>query len=230
MIKRQNDSLMQPESAQTWTNAIARTVGYGLLILSLFDIISILYPPQLMNPVWEFQTMGALVERVAVPLLGIFLVFSGADAGRKVGEGLILKFLSWLCLLVAVLLLLMIPLGINNTLRINRQIIQQATEQYQNQMAQVVQVEKQLSQTSPEDLKKFIQSQGGAVNNQDPQQLKTNFSVKITESKQKFYTQSQQKQASQRLNVFKNSLKWNLGALVAAALFIYIWLMASWAW
>lgn len=52
-----------------------RWVGYGLLLLALFDTIEVLTPPQFTNPAWEFQTIGALVERVPVPLLGLVLVF-----------------------------------------------------------------------------------------------------------------------------------------------------------
>ncbi|UWU49497.1 hypothetical protein APLC1_4353 [Limnospira platensis C1] len=37
-----------------------RAVGYGLLFLSMLDLLTIILPPQLMNPVWEFQTMGGL--------------------------------------------------------------------------------------------------------------------------------------------------------------------------
>ena len=32
-----------------------------------------------MNPAWEFQTFGGLVERVAVPLIGLVFVFYGKE-------------------------------------------------------------------------------------------------------------------------------------------------------
>ena len=54
---------------------IIRWVGYGLLILALFDVIEMFIPARFMNPNWEFQTIGALVERVAVPLIGFAFVF-----------------------------------------------------------------------------------------------------------------------------------------------------------
>ncbi|MCJ8280423.1 MAG: hypothetical protein MJK14_11100 [Rivularia sp. ALOHA_DT_140] len=46
--------------------SIMRWVGYGLLILALFDVIEMFIPTRFMNPNWEFQTFGALVEKVAV--------------------------------------------------------------------------------------------------------------------------------------------------------------------
>ena len=57
------------------TLPILRWVGYGFLVLGLFDTIEIFIPAKFMNPSWEFQTFGALVERVTVPLIGFVLVF-----------------------------------------------------------------------------------------------------------------------------------------------------------
>jgi len=52
-----------------------RIAGYGLLGLSLFDIIDIL--SHFGDPGWEFQIVRNLVERAPVPLLGLVLVFVG---------------------------------------------------------------------------------------------------------------------------------------------------------
>jgi hypothetical protein len=62
---------------------IFRVLGYGLLLLALFDILEMFIPPGFMNPAWEFQTFGALVERVPVPLIGFVLVFYGEKYSRK---------------------------------------------------------------------------------------------------------------------------------------------------
>ena len=55
--------------------AVVNLVGYSLLIFSLFDYIHIIVPPQFTNFIWEFQTIGTLVEHVAVPLIGLAMVF-----------------------------------------------------------------------------------------------------------------------------------------------------------
>lgn len=85
------------------SSSLFRLVGYGLLVLALFDFIHILIPLRLMNPMWEFQTTGALVERVPVPLLGLMLVFYGETSSRKRWESNLLKFLSWASLLIGLL-------------------------------------------------------------------------------------------------------------------------------
>ncbi|MDY7023338.1 MAG: HpsJ family protein, partial [Cyanobacteriota bacterium] len=62
VLRRFNVSLLRSINLVRW-------VGYGFLVLSFFDLIDILYPPDFMNPAWELQTMGQIVERLAVPLL-----------------------------------------------------------------------------------------------------------------------------------------------------------------
>ena len=82
--------------SQQGSMTIVRVLGYGLLLLALFDIIEMFIPPNFMNPAWEFQTIGALVERVPVPLIGLVLVFFGERHSRTKWEIPILKLLAWL--------------------------------------------------------------------------------------------------------------------------------------
>ena len=85
---------------------ILRWVGYGLLVLFLFDLVETLVPLRLMNPVWEFQTMGTLVEIAAVPLIALGLVFFGEGISRAKLERPVLKSLSWLALLYGIVKIL----------------------------------------------------------------------------------------------------------------------------
>ena len=112
-----------------------RLSGYALLLLSLFDLVEKLIPLQLMNPVWEFQTLGEIVERVPLPLLGLVLVFYGENYRRVRGEIYLLKFLSWLALLLGVAFWLLIPLGVSNTIRIERQNQEQIVAQVDQKKA-----------------------------------------------------------------------------------------------
>ena len=70
----------QDQARQLFSSGILRLVGYGLLVMAIIDLLFLLIPPQLMNPLWEFQTMGAIVERIPVTLLGIVLVYYGEKA------------------------------------------------------------------------------------------------------------------------------------------------------
>ncbi len=108
--------------------ALLRLAGYGLLLLSLFDYINIFTPPRFTNPVWEFQVMGEMVEKMPVPLIGFAFVFFGKDAYRKDLEEIAIKVLSWLALVLGIMFLLLIPLGVNNTLRIDNFNTEQSTK------------------------------------------------------------------------------------------------------
>ncbi|MBD2388528.1 HpsJ-like protein, cyanoexosortase A-associated [Cylindrospermum sp. FACHB-282] len=208
---------------------IWRLVGYGLLLLVFFDIVEIFVPPNFMNPVWEFQTMGSLVERVAVPLLSLLLIFSGKLEKRAKWERPLLAFFSWLTLLVGLLYILLIPLGVTNTVRLYNTNLEQFKREYSQQVSQANQVEKQLNETTPTQLENLLKRQGRSLDGRDPQELKTQLLAQLGQAKQQIKTQGEARKSSGNLRLLKSSVKWNLGALVSAALFITIWKRTRWA-
>jgi hypothetical protein len=209
-----------------------RWIGYGLLIFSFIDSIQVFIPPQFTNPAWELQTIGALVERVPVPLLGLTLIFFGEFYDRTGLEKLALRVLSWICLVLAILFLLMIPLGVMGTSRIDGGNDQQVNKQVEERMGQLKQLEDQLNQSKPEDIKTLgsqLSNFGITVNAEKPDELKAEILTRIQRVRADVQQQSQQGRSNQRLVLFKNSLKWNLGALIAATLFFVVWRSTDWA-
>src|SRR3712207_1052054 len=158
--------------SQQGSMTIVRLLGYGLLLLALFDIIEMFVPPNFMNPAWEFQTIGALVERVPVPLIGLVLVFFGELHSRSTWEIPILKVLSWLTLLFGIFFFLLIPLGLVNTIRLNTQNVAQIKTVSTQQISQAEQLEQQVSKASPEQIGNFFKSQGRKIDGKNPQELK----------------------------------------------------------
>jgi hypothetical protein len=206
-----------------------RIIGYGMLFLSSLEIVDTLLPPNFMNPNWEFQTMGRLVNQVGVPLIAILFVFSGKLTKRAKWEPLILGLLSHLTLIVALLYILLLPLGVLNTVRLYNTNIEQIKTGYEQRLSQANQVEKQLSQTSPTEIDSLIKRQGGSLNGRNPEDVKNQILSELTQAKQQLKTQKETNQSSITLNLFKNSVKWNLGALVSSALFFIIWKETRWA-
>lgn len=221
--------LQQFSFSQLRSINLFRLLGYCLLVLALFDIVDLFVPPNFLNPAWEFQTIGALVERVPVTLIGLTLVFYGEDYSRGKLELPFLKFLSGLTLLLGILFILFIPLGITNTIRLNNQIAVQVTNQYNQQLSGVKQVEKQLSQATPEQINQFIQNQGEALDSKTPEELKNQVASRLTQGKEKLKTQAVETKSAQTRNLLKKSVKWNLGALISATFFITIWKLTKWA-
>jgi hypothetical protein len=216
---------MKSQSDTPWSVGIFRRVGYGLLLLALFDLLATLLPLNLMNPLWQFETMGAIVERVAVPLIGLVLVFFGEEKFRSSLEQNFLKFIRWLCLLVGVLFFLLIPLGITSTLQVKKVNDTQMGEQFKQQKSRIDRVERQLNSIQDQELENFIKSQGRTLDGQTPQQARQQFIEKINKDKSQLKNQFEQAKATRRLTLLKNLAKWSLGALVSGVLFIYIWFL-----
>lgn len=220
---------MKSQSDTPWSVAVFRKIGYGLLLLALFDLIATLIPLNFMNPMWQFETMGAIVERVAVPLIGLVLVFFGEEKFRSSLEQKLLKSLRWLCLLVGVLFFLLIPLGLVSTIQAKKINDTQMDGQFRQQKVRIDRVEKQLNIIQDQDLENFIKSQGRSLDGQSPQQARDQFLEKIKKDKKQLQAQFEQAKATRRLTLLKNCAKWSLGALVSGILFIYIWFLTRWA-
>ncbi len=209
-----------------------RWVGYGLLLFAVIDVLLLLYPPQITNAVWQLQTMGQIVERMPVPLMGLALVFFGDSYDRSGLEDNLVKLLSWVSLLLAVGFLVMVPLGVVNTLRINTQNNQQITAQAEGRLQELKQVEEQVSAGTTADLREMAQElnrMGLAVDVNKPEELKTEILSRIGTAREQIPPQTEATRKGQRLVLLKNSAKWNLGALISSLLFFYIWKGTDWA-
>lgn len=209
-----------------------RLVGYGLLLFALADTLLVFYPPQFTNAAWELQTMGAVVERLPVPLLGLVMVFFGEDYERNRLEDIFLKIVSWFSLLLAIAFLLLLPLGINNTLRINAENNQGIQAQAQQRQAELEAVETQVNESSSGDLQNLaleLNRMGLPVDTANTQALKSDILARVATAKEQLPGQTQAARNNQRQVLLKNSFKWNLGALIGSILFFYIWRGTYWA-
>ncbi|MDY6900247.1 MAG: HpsJ family protein, partial [Cyanobacteriota bacterium] len=178
---------------------------------------------------------GALVERVAVPLIGFAFIFLAGLNERGHKEGIILKILSWLTLLLGIIYFIIVPLGVINTVRIYKQQQEQITVRLQQQKSVIEQVKKTLDSPINETQMQQILARlngGRAPEIKSPeelQQAKQQLSTFINKGESDLETQVQTARSNQRLNLLKKSVKWNLGALIAGALFITIWRNTVWA-
>jgi hypothetical protein len=211
---------------------LLRLVGYGLLTLALFDVISIFFPAYFTDPNWEFQMLGELVEKVPVPLLGIMLVLFGEESFRQKPERLLVKILSWLTLVVGLLFLLLFPLGVLDTGRINDRNTAQINNQVLTQLAQLQQFKTQIEQATTEAAINNLARQANPqalLPEMNSQALKNKLLSDLAAAQARIQAEAETTRKSQQLTLLKRSVKWNLGAVVAAVLFISIWRMTSWA-
>jgi Skp family chaperone for outer membrane proteins len=212
-----------------------RWVGYGLLLLSLFDVINLLIPPQFMNPAWEFQTIGQLVERVPLPLLGLALIFFGEWIDRSDLERLGVKLISWLSLLLAIIYLVLVPLGVINTARLNSAASDEMNKQVEARLSDLKQLEEKINTSKPEEIKNLgaqlqplLQARGSKVDANNPEALKTEVVNQINVTRSKLNEDAKAGQGARQTGLFKNSIKWGLGSLISSALFFLLWRSSDW--
>ncbi|MEM9162825.1 MAG: HpsJ family protein [Cyanobacteria bacterium P01_F01_bin.4] len=210
------------------TLGILRIIGYGILVMGALNIADIILPPDIMNPVWEMEAAGALVDGVPIPLLGLMLVFFGEDSLRKPWENILLRLLSWACLLCAILFLLLLPLMVSHTIRINEQVISQGSSQLQLQMEQLAEVEQQLSQASDDEIAAFLEAEGVA-----PQEAggdaRSALLDRLTEIKTETEAETTAVMSGRRKAIMKNVVKWGIGSLVSSFIFLWIWMLTVWS-
>jgi len=217
-------TILQDQERQLFSSGILRLVGYGLLLMAVVDVLFLLIPPQFMNPLWEFRTMGAIVERIPVTLLGMVLIYYGERSDRAPIEGKILKVLSWFSLIAAILLILMIPLNISNGFRIYNQHNASANAQFVSQKDAIQQFKEQLEAAKSKDeigliLQQQAKQQVNIPDSVDTDKLKTDIIANLQNNQNSITNQAEAFRGQKRTLLLKKCLKWNLGALIASILF-----------
>jgi hypothetical protein len=223
--------LLRHNNSNLWKSLrILNWIGYGFLIFALIDFTALLVPSNFTNPVWEFGFVGKVVEQVAAPLIGFGLVFVGGNTQRLTWEKFTLRVLSWLALVVGLLYLPLIGLGVSSAVRIDRQNEQQLTTEAKQTKTQLQQTQQELQAANTieqmQALLNRLDVQGRAPeigNNQQFQTAKQQFGEFLAKREKGLKTQVEATRATQRQGLLKSALKWNLGALLSAALFISIW-------
>ncbi len=219
---------------QNLTVRMLRLVGYVLLLLSFLDVINIFIPPHFMNPEWEIQLITELVERVAVPLIGLALVFYKDLYLRVKLEIALLKGFSWAALGVGVAYLLLLPLLVVDSFRLDTLAASQTNALMDQRMSQIEQVEQRLSQTSskPELSALFSRLSGQALPpnlaSQDFPALKQALLATLSKGKPAVRKQVEATALERRFKLFKTNLKAFLGAVISGFCFIYIWTLTRW--
>jgi hypothetical protein len=217
-----------------------RWVGYALIIFSILDNFDTVTPLQLMDAEWERQTIGIIVERTPVLLMGLGLVFNGEASRRKRPESVFLVVTSWVCLLLMVFFLALVPLGISSSVRVYNQRVQTINTQVQRELDQVKVSEARIQQAAPAQLQQLAdQIQRNAQ--QSPQQPRPQFNLnnldqfrqqllaQIKDSRTQIQARSKQLQEVQQRTLFKDGFKWSLGALMVSIIFLMFWQSTAWA-
>ena len=213
--------------------SLLRLFGYILLVFSLIDYLAILIPLHLTDPTWELQTIGQLVDHVWAPLLGLILVFFYTKK-RWVSprEIRILQCLSWFSLFLGLVYILMLPLGINNSLTIYLSNNNQITNQAAQQTHLLQKLNQQLNAANtPNQLKtiaKIINPQSDTQLKVPPQELKNQLSQRIQTAEKNVSNTANTIKQQQSTKLLKDAVRINLETLLAGVCLIIVWNLTSW--
>lgn len=222
------------EAVEKRSFALLRFLGYVLLVFSLIDYIAIFIPPRLTDPVWEFQSIGQMVDHVWSPLLGLAFIFLYNQTSIvKAKQVSILKVLSWFSLAFGIFYLLLLPLGINNSLTLYKGINAQFTNQQAEQQEQLQKITEKLNGVkSPQELNNVAKSlnlSNEAGSNQSPEGLKKTISQQIQTVAQNTLATAKAGNREQIKNLVKNAVRINLGTIISGISFITLWNLTRWA-
>jgi hypothetical protein len=204
-----------------------RAVGYGLLLLTLFDVVSAIVPPQFSNPGWQFQTAGGFVERSAVPLIGFILVFYDDRDARKKRELLLLRLLSWIALLTGIFYLALVVVFFLTPQGLNDRAEAQVKAQIEPEINKQQQIQAQFEKAQPAQIEAFMKN--NRVTGIDAPAFKAKMVQNAVLTEKNLKERMALTNSGQRLALIKNAVKWALGAMVTGVLFIKIWAGTSWA-
>lgn len=217
---------LTPEITRNST-AIANVIGYVLATYSIVEFVNILYPLQLTNPQWEFQTFGKLVDNIWGLLIGFALIFFRTSVPVRKLELRFLSLLSWLVLGLGIVYFLMVPLATLDVWKLERR----ATQNYQATLAR--------GQEQVANLRGALQT--GDI---PPQQLQTiGASLQVARDSEVPLEQQilgaleqRQSQAIQNLdlqrdrfrkNLLRQALKWTIGAILGGFSLCWLWFLAG---
>lgn len=230
-----DDQVKEFSLSQFRSMGLVHIIGYGILLLTIVDLFTILFPPRFMNPTWEFQAFGQCIERVPVLFLGLVLIFFGEGNPRGKIERIFVRLLSWCTLILALVCVLMVPLSIFNTIRIDQTNEQRANFELDQQLSQLKQVSGQVERAeSPEELRglvSLLRSGNTAQPLSSPDLNKTRERLfSVLKNREKLFIAENTRQISrQHRALLKQSFKWNLGSIIAGVLLLLTWINTRWA-
>lgn len=222
-------------STEVITANLLRFAGYGLLLLAFSNFFDAIIPPQFgKDAPWEFSTLGKLVGTSPVPIIGLILIFYGESTARSPFGKKILKFLSWLSLLLSIIYVLMLLVGISAAIRINNDNNNQASFTLSQQLAQFNTAKENLKNTNDANLLRaaeFIEKRSPNIklNKSNPAELRKQLETEIGKNEEAIKANIDTSRGRAFRQLIKQAIKWYFEAIVSAVVLFGIWSQTKWA-
>jgi len=208
---------------------ILNWLGYVLLFISAIDYILLLYPPQLTNPNWEFQTSQGMVNNAWFGLLAVILILIPNRNRIRRFELTFLKFLRWILLLGGIVFILLIPLNINNAQRINQNTTAQLSRQQTARQEQLNNLEQaiQTQNIPPAQRQRLVEALGVDVS-PDSENFKQTLIKQIQKRKQQLRQQVESEKSDQFRDLLRQTTRTSVAELLIGLFLIRLWWESRW--
>ena len=206
-----------------------RIIGYSLLLMVLINWGDIFIPSQFMDPTWELEMVGAIVESVPLFFFSLLFIFYGEAFQRNKRGKVFVLLLSYACLLLGICLFILVPLATNSTIRINQQVDVQMGDIFRQQMTEIEAIETQLSQASNQEIVEILNEQGIEIESEQSVLPKEQLIEYLKQAKADIQQQTDSSRRVRKQNTMKSAFKWILGATISGFTLIYLWLLTRWA-
>lgn len=190
--------------------------GHFIILTSLIDCVVAIIPPQSQNPVWELNTINLLMGQVWFFFMGFALViisyivrfYLDSETDIPTIELMWFKFLRWVVLFVAIVCVLMPPLIVVDTIRVNRINNQKIEQDRQSQLAQLEQLENQLALVQDLNrLRSLLPSGTNFSPDASLPQVKQELQATLADQKQQVSKESARVQSQKRFTLLKLSVR-----------------------
>jgi hypothetical protein len=211
-------------------------IGYAILIFSLVDYGGIVVPFRFTNPAWELEVIKQLINQVVVLLVGFGLVFYRPMTINRGLTKYLLRILSWLCLLIGIFYLLLLPLAFINVGRVG--LIQQnnVNDRLNQQIKVNDQLVKQISRPGITDKELQLWAreaqltpQALAKDREANISLQQSILTQLKTAKERVQTQATTTINSAQKQNLKDTISIILRGLISAVIFIWMWYITGWA-
>ncbi|NUN63983.1 hypothetical protein HCU40_04260 [Pseudanabaena biceps] len=221
-------------SSEIITANLLRLAGYGLLVLSLANFGEALIPPRFgQDPTWEFTTLGKLSGTSPVSIIGLVLVFYGESTARSAIGKNILKFLSWLSLLLSIFYAIMFLIGVSAAIRINNDNNTQASFVLSQQIAQIATAKENLKNSNDANLLRAAEAIEKRVpnlklNKSNSTELKSQLEAEIVKNENDIRAKVEEGKSKSFRQLIKQGAKWYFEAIVSSVILFGIWVQTKW--
>jgi hypothetical protein len=215
--------------AEVRASAYFHWAGYALLLMAVLDLIESLVPPGFMNPVWELQFMGDSIERSPVALLGFMLVFHAEWTRRASWERWVLPGISWAALITGLGFMLMVPLLVLNSFRVDTSGEAQINAQLDQQITQAKSLQEAFTTAQGENLEVLLRRTGRWVESGDPETLRQAMLAEVVKAEQELQRRAEAARAEHKLELHKRTYKHVAQASLVGAVLVVYWFGTGWA-